>query len=183
MEHLVIAATICLSIFGLVAALDGLYYHLWKYRLHTRAESRYEHKLHTLRAFLFIPIVLLLFAGNFGGHLLWLAIFFLLIDHSVEIIDVLSEKDSRASIGGLSSREYAAHALAITLRSFATVLILAAKPASAWQLSSPLVLAQAYPQWVSLSAINMTVVNIVVGGIHLWLMQKRYLLAVRAANA
>lgn len=66
-EQLMIAATIFLALFALVAAVDGLYFHLWKYRLYARPESVYEHKLHTVRAFLFIPIVFFLFYQNFGG--------------------------------------------------------------------------------------------------------------------
>jgi hypothetical protein len=100
----------------------------------------------------------------------------------VEIIDVFDEKGSRADIGGLSSLEYATHVISVTLRSFATVLILAAKPAAAWQISSPLVLAEHYPGWVSASAINMIIGNTIIVGIHLWLMKKSFLLTAQAAK-
>ena len=39
-EQLMNAATVFLMIFGLVAAVDGLYLHLWKYKLYARPESR-----------------------------------------------------------------------------------------------------------------------------------------------
>ena len=66
-EHLMSAATVFLMIFGLVAAVDGLYLHLWKYRLYARPESRREHKLHTAQGALFVPVVFFLFYGDFGG--------------------------------------------------------------------------------------------------------------------
>jgi hypothetical protein len=56
-----------LWIFAGLAALDGLYLHLWKYQLHVRPESAAEHRLHTTRAVLFVPILVLLFARDFGG--------------------------------------------------------------------------------------------------------------------
>ena len=43
-----------LALFAAVGAYDGLYLHLWKYRLYAREESRREHALHTAVAFLFV---------------------------------------------------------------------------------------------------------------------------------
>ena len=37
--QLMTAATVFLMIFGAVAAVDGLYLHLWKYRLYARPDS------------------------------------------------------------------------------------------------------------------------------------------------
>ena len=54
-EHRMSAATVFLMIFGMVAAVDVLYLHLWKYRLYARTESRREHKLHTAQGALFVP--------------------------------------------------------------------------------------------------------------------------------
>lgn len=173
MEHLPLAACVCLNLFILMATLDGLYFHLWKYRLYARAESLYEHKLHTIRAFLFIPIVFFLFVRNFAGPLLWFGIFFLLVDFVVEFLDVFCERNSRALIGGLSSTEYATHIAATTFRVAAIALILGSKPASAWNGSTPLV-AKEYPVLVSLSGVNILVGNFLVSVLHLWLMQKKY---------
>ena len=53
-----------------------------------------------------------------------------------------SEKDSRASIGGLSSFEYILHGVLTLLRSAAIALSLAARPASAFSLSAPNIIAQ-----------------------------------------
>ena len=131
MEHLIAAATIFLMLFAAVGAYDGLYLHLWKYRLYAREESLYEHKLHTIVAFFFVPVVFLLFYGNFGGLALWAAVLFIGIELVVEMMDVLEENGSRAGLGGLSREEYAAHVLAITARVAALALALAAKPLSA----------------------------------------------------
>lgn len=172
-EHLMNAATVFLMIFGIVAAVDGLYLHLWKYRLYARPESRYEHKLHTAQAFLFAPIVFFFFYRDFGGAALWAGVLFVALEQVVEIMDVLDEKDSRASLGGLSSTEYAAHVIAITTRTAAIALALAAKPLSAWSLNSPLVLGPEHPLASSV-AFQMITGNLVVGALHLWLMRGKY---------
>ena len=174
MENLMIAATVCLMVFSLVAGFDGLYFHFYKYKLYARAESLYEHKMHTVSAILFIPIVVLLFGGNFAGILLWLGVLFILAETGIEIADVLSERDSRAGIGGLSPAEYATHALAITFRVAAIALVLAAKPLSAWDLSAPIIASEPYPPIVVSTAFNMVIGNVVMVVIHVWLMRKKY---------
>src|SRR6185369_8512911 len=87
MNHLITAAVISLNAAVLLGAVDGLYFHLWKYRLYSRPETRYEHKLHTLRAFLFIPIVWLLFGKNYGGLLLWAGVLATVADLLIELLD------------------------------------------------------------------------------------------------
>ena len=186
-EHLMNLATIFLMLFGIVAAVDGLYLHLWKYRLYARPESRYEHKLHTAQAFLFVPIVFFFFYQNFGGWALWTGVLFIAFEQVVEIMDVLDENDSRASLGGLSSTEYAAHAIAITARTAAIALAVAAKPLSAWSLEAPLVIGTAH-SWASSVALKMIIGNLIVAALHVWLMQRKYqveprLLPVRVCRA
>jgi hypothetical protein len=179
-EHLIAAATVFLVLFAVVGAYDGLYLHLWKYRLHAREETRYEHRLHTAVAFLSVPVVWLLFAGNFGGLALWTGVLFVVVSFVVELMDVLEENDSRASLGGLSREEYVAHVLAITTRVAAVALALAAKPLAAWSVSSPLVLGAEYPAWVAFVGEQMLFGSVVVGALHLWLMRPKYRLASRA---
>jgi hypothetical protein len=173
-EHLIVAGTVFLILFAAVGAYDGLYLHLWKYRLYARQESRYEHKLHTAVAFLFVPVVWLLFYGNFGGLALWAAVLFVLVSFVVEMMDVLEENDSRAPLGGLSREEYAAHVVAITARVAAVALALAAKPVEAWALSSPLALEVEYPAWVTFVGEQVLFGNVMVGALHLWLLRERY---------
>jgi len=179
-EHLIVAGTVFLALFAAVGAYDGLYLHLWKYRLHARDETRREHAVHTAVAFLSVPVIGLLFARNVGGWALWTAVFFVVASFAVEMMDVLEENDSRASLGGLSREEYAAHVLAITARVAALALALAAKPAAAWSLSSPVVLEAAYPAWVTFVGEQVLVGNVLVGALHLWLMRAKYRSAPRA---
>ena len=87
-----------------------------------------------------MPVVFFLFYKDFGGWALWAGVLFIALEQIVEIADVPSENKSRASLGGLSSTEYTAHVVAITARTVAIALALAAKPLSAWSLDSPLVL-------------------------------------------
>ena len=172
-EHLLSAATVFLMIFGFVAAFDGLYLHLWKYRLYARPESLREHKLHTIQGILFIPVIFFLFYKDFGGWALWAGVLFIAIEQVVEIMDVLDERDSRASLGGLSSTEYAVHVIAITARTVAIALALAAKPLSAWSLDAPL-LAGPEHAMASSTALQMIAGNVLVVALHLWLMRDVY---------
>jgi hypothetical protein len=173
MEHLMSAATVFLILFGVVAAFDGLYLHLWKYRLYARPESRREHKLHTMQAFLFVPVVFFLFYRDFGGWMLWAGVLFIALEQVVEIMDVLDENDSRASLGGLSSTEYATHVIAITARTVAIALALAAKPLSAWSLDAPPVTGTEH-SFASAVAFNTIIGNLIVAGLHVWLMRGQY---------
>lgn len=172
-EQLMTTATVFLMIFGAVAAVDGLYLHLWKYRLYARPESLREHKLHTAQGALFAPVVYLLFYADFGGLALWTAVLFLAFEQVVEILDVLDERDSRAGLGWLSSFEYALHAVAITARTAAVALALAAKPLAAWSLDAPLVAGPGHG-WASSVGLQMVVGNVLVVGLHVWLMLPRY---------
>jgi hypothetical protein len=71
--------------------VDGLYLHLWRYRLHARPESRKEHWLHTFRSLLFPGILATLFLVPPYGVVLWLGLALLAVDQVVEILDVSSE--------------------------------------------------------------------------------------------
>ena len=67
-----------------LAAVDGLYIHLWRLRLHARPETRREHWLHTARALLFPPVLLGLFALPTGGVCLWTAITAAVLDRRTQ---------------------------------------------------------------------------------------------------
>lgn len=139
---LTFAATIALGVFALLAPLDGVYLHLIRLKLYARAESWTEHVWHTVRSLLFIPATYALFGVLSGGVLLWTGIALVVIDQAIEIIDMASEKESRANMGGLGTFEYILHGVLTLLRSAAVALSLAARPASAFSLRSPNVLAQ-----------------------------------------
>lgn len=174
MNHLMIAALICLALASVLGIIDGSYYHLQKYRLYAHAESRFEHQLHTIRAFLFAPIIWLLFGRNYGGWLLWLGVLVFAVDAIVELIDVLVENRSRAKMGGLSTGEYAIHINATGLRIAAIALVLAAKPLPAWTLSSPSLIEPDYPAWLGWLALLVAGGSLIGGAQHLWLMRAKY---------
>ena len=137
MQHLVIVGFVFLNLFMVLGAVDLFYFHLWKYKLHARPESRYEHKLHMAFALLMVPIALLLYYQNLGGIALWAAVFFVAAALGTELMDVFSENDSRASLGGLSTGEYALHVVLTILKVTSFAFMFASKPLSAWSLSSP----------------------------------------------
>lgn len=165
---LTIAATVALLAFVAVSAVDGIYIHLVRLKLHARPESWREHLLHTARAVLFLPMLLALFGVVSGGMLLRIGLGAVMIDQVVEVLDMMSEKDSRASIGGLSSLEYVVHVLLTTLRSAAIALSLAARPISAFSLSSPWVLGELEAPWRLLVA-QLVPGAAVIALLHVWL--------------
>lgn len=174
MNHLVIASAVCLNLAVLLGSVDGLYFHLWKYRLFKWKESRFEHLLHTVRAFLFIPIAWLLFGKNYGGWRLWVGIVFASVDAIVELIDILVERRSRANLGGLSTAEYAIHVNATGLRFVALALIFVAKPAEAWSLTAPTLLEPPYPPWLTWLMLNTIPGGLIAALAHLWLLRAKY---------
>lgn len=118
-------------------------------------------------------MIFFLFCQDFGGWALWAGVLFLAAEQVIEIWDVLDERDSRASLGGLSSTEYAAHVVAITARTAAVALALAAKPLSAWSFDAPLVTGPGHA-WASSTAAQMIIGNLLVVALHLWLMRGKY---------
>ena len=110
--------SICfLILFLTVASTDGLYFHLYKYRLYALPASRYEHLLHTINSGLLPPQVYLMFCVRPAGAWLWVTLGLTLFSFAIEILDVLGEKDSRAALGGLSPAESAMHFFMGVMRS------------------------------------------------------------------
>lgn len=172
MEHLVVLAFVFLNLFMVLGAVDLFYFHIWKYRLHTRVESRYEHKLHMAFAFLMVPVAYLLFYQDFGGWALWAGVAAVAAALGTELLDVFSENDSRASLGGLSTAEYALHVVLTILKVAAFAFIFASKPTAAWSLSSPLVLGS-YGFMGEIIALKVMIGSIAVGILHLVLLDRR----------
>ena len=169
------AAAVLMVIYVTIALLDGLYLHFWKYKLYSRLESIYEHKLHTLRSVFFPFILYLLFAKNFGGVLLWIGISLSSIDLIVGALDIFAEKDSRRSLGGLSTFEYFLHVMAESVHFTYLALILVAKPADAWGFSASVVLDSPYPQFMSLVFWGILPGAVGAAVLHVWLLQRKYL--------
>ena len=172
MEHLVILGFVFLNLFMVLGAVDLFFFHIWKYRLHTRPESRYEHELHMAFAFLMVPVALLLYYQDLGGIGLLAAVFFVVAALSTELLDVFSENDSRASLGGLSTGEYALHVVLTILKVASFAFMFASKPAAAWELSSPITLGS-YGWMGEMIALKVAIGSFVVGLLHIALLHPR----------
>ena len=129
---MIIAATVCLVVFGILAIVDGAYYHNIKYKLYQDKESILEHIYHTIRAVMFPIMMYCFFAHDLGGLLLILGVTAAAIDLLTLLFDVKEEGRSRNRYGGLSNGEYMNHVFSNTFHFVAIALILAAKPAEAW---------------------------------------------------
>jgi hypothetical protein len=165
-----IVAAAFLLLFTLVATIDGLYFHLYKYRLFERPECLREHHLHTMNAFLFPWTVLLLFVFNSSGLLLWSLIGLTILTLIIEFIDVFEERKSRSHLGGLTSMEYSMHFAMSGLRATYTTIILAQKPLLAWSLSAPLVLHnQGQPEILKILATSVFILGVPVFVLHFYL--------------
>jgi hypothetical protein len=120
MPNLVWPGLILLVAFFAVAAVDGLYFHLWRFRLYARAESRLEHVLHTVRAVLSPPIIWALYVAEPAPLVLAGAL--VAVDLLVTLVDVWIEPQSRHGLGGLPRAEYLAHISATMLHVAALAL-------------------------------------------------------------
>ena len=162
------ASAAALVVFMLLGAIDGLYFHLWRDRLHTRAASRAEHLVHTLRTALFVPLLPTLFLWQTAGVLLWAGLVVLALDQALELWDMVTEKGSRADLGGLSTSEYVLHMSSSTARGAALALGLAARPAEAWSLTSPWSLGS-MPTFASFVAWQSVPGAVIAAVLHVWL--------------
>ena len=168
METLYTAAAAALAVFLVLAAVDGIYLHLWRYRLHARSASRYEHRLHTVTAVLFAATLPALFLWETGGVLLWMGVALVAADLAVSIVDMLSERDSRAELGGLSTGEYVLHMLIMSARGAALALVLAARPAAAWALDAQWVVGPVPPLAAAVAGQALPGA-VAMAGLHVWL--------------
>lgn len=172
MEHLITLSLVFLNLFMIVGAVDLFYFHIWKYKLHTRPESRYEHKLHMAFAFLMVPLAFFLYYQNSGGWALWAGLFFVIAALGTEMLDVFSEGDSRASIGGLTTGEYSLHVAATILKVASFTFLFAAKPLAVWDVTSPAVLGS-YGWVAETLALQVMIGSFIVGVLHLVLLNRR----------
>jgi phosphatidylglycerophosphate synthase len=168
MDSLYTASAAALAVFLVLGAVDGVYLHLWRYRLHAREASRYEHRLHTVAAVLFAATLPAVFLWETGGVLLWTGIALIAGDLAVSVVDMVSERDSRAELGGLSTGEYVLHMLIMSARGAAIALMLAGREAAAWALDAPWIVgplpaAAATVAWQALPG------AVVMAGLHVWL--------------
>ncbi len=133
-------------LFGLLAIVDGFYYHDYKYKLAKDKESILEHIIHTFRAVAFPVVVYCLFQNDFGGLIMMVGVFVAFLDIILLAIDVRIEGHSRNRYGGLSNGEYATHLFANTFHYVSIALILAAQPEEAWAFTQSVELIRPYPE-------------------------------------
>jgi hypothetical protein len=150
MNGVLVVSLIALVGAFMLGAIDGLYFHLQRYRLFAHPESRSEHALHTVRAFLLLPPLTLLYLAEPAGPYLWVAAACIAADQVALALDVRAEATSRRRFGGLSAAEYQIHIAANGLHSVALALALASRPAVAWSLSASSLHCSTLPFFVQL---------------------------------
>lgn len=166
-DNLMLASSVTLLLFLALSVFDGIYFHLWKFRLQERDDSKFEHVTHTIRSVLFIPMIVLIYWFGLKGLLLWATIGILAIDLVTEVLDVINERESRMSLGGLPSTEYLVHITLTTLRVAAITLAFAALPSEAWNLHSEVEIAMPYlAKFIALQTLPGA---IFVAGLHIYL--------------
>jgi hypothetical protein len=165
---LVSLATLSLLLFTMLAMFDGIGIHLIKLRLPERPQSWREHVWHTVSAVLFVPIVITIFWFPSAGITLWAGIALSLLMYGVEIFDVVSERTSRADLGGVSRTELALHVAAVATRSLALACTLCSRPTDFWSLAS-VSAGLTYPAWVSASVTGITIGSAMAAAAHVYL--------------
>lgn len=135
-ETLMLISSGLLVAFAILSVFDGVYFHLWKFRLQEREDSKFEHLTHTVRALLFIPTLILIYTLGAKEIWAWVVVVVLGLDLIVETFDVLNEKSSRETLGGLPSNEYLLHIMLTTIRVAAFTTAFIAIPKEAWNINS-----------------------------------------------
>lgn len=120
-------------VYAALATFDGLWLHLWRYRLHHHAPG--EHLIHTLRAVLFSGVVVLLLMGWASGPALWCGALLAVADLALVAWDAALETRSRSFQHGLPAREAALHTVLQALHVAVLVSAVAARPWSAWTIA------------------------------------------------
>lgn len=166
-----LSAVLCLVLFTTIAGVDGLYFHLYRYRLYARPASRYEHKLHTINAVLFVPQVVLLFCLQVSGLWLWLSLLLFGATVAVEVTDVLCEEASRRDLGGLTRTEYLMHFLMAGLRFGWVMPLLFGRPSAAWSLVHTALGWNAL--WLLIAGLSIALPAVVIAAVHVVLAVRR----------
>jgi hypothetical protein len=168
MSNLYLPSTTALLVFLWLGAVDGLFLHLWRYRLYARPASKREHLYHTIAAVLFAGTLPAVFLWETGGLLLWTGVVLIGADLVVSLADMLAETDSRADLGGLSRGEYVLHMVIMMAKGSAISLALAARPETAWAFDAAWIL-QPLPGFASFVGWQALPGAVAIGALHLWL--------------
>lgn len=125
-------SSIIFASYAVLAFFDGVFLHLWKYRLYSFEDTVYEHFLHSARAVLFPFLVVGLYGYDVRGFLFIGVILVALTDLVFQGIDMWEEKMARIRFGGLSSVEYLLHTVLTSMHVSALLLYVLAKPVDSW---------------------------------------------------
>jgi hypothetical protein len=117
-------ATWLLFLAGPVGAIDVIYFHLWKFRLYSRPQSRAEELTHIIRGVMVPAVFAVLLIGRPEGTLYWIVAALFFLDTLNSLLDVMIEPRSRAPIG-VPPQELAIHFIGTTMMgaSWATYMI------------------------------------------------------------
>ncbi|HSI06356.1 MAG: hypothetical protein ACAI38_01065 [Myxococcota bacterium] len=132
MTALALPSVVLMSLVGILGFIDGVYFHIWKFRLHERRDSRREHVIHALRASLAVPAIYGLFVVPVSGVWLWAIAGFIVADFFAMVWDLFEEDHSRRDLGGIPRAEYIIHVVATGFHMAACALALASRPLAAW---------------------------------------------------
>lgn len=127
METAFLLSSILLVGYSILAVFDGVFLHLYKYRLYLHQESRFEHLTHTIRAILFTGILVSLFINIESNSLFIFGCVLIVADIITLLMDAYVEKDSRQFMGGLPRWEYIIHLLVNGLHFAAIAVFLVIK--------------------------------------------------------
>ncbi len=98
-----------------IGAIDGTYYHTYKYRLFEQPASRLETVTHILRALSLTVALGVLSQWIPVGGWYWAMAGLFTFDLVVDVVDILIEPRSRAPLGGLPPLEYFIHMISIAI--------------------------------------------------------------------
>lgn len=166
METGFIILMVLMILFGVLATYDGIYLHIFKYRLYEQPESRFEHLTHTIRAVLFPVILYFLYLENSVSSF-YLGLAFVSLDIITLGFDAYMEKDSRAFMGGLPRWEYIIHLFVNGFHFAAIAVFLVLKvdfTANGYQLHATFPETSAYNDFIWL------IENLIPGGIFMGLL-------------
>jgi hypothetical protein len=103
-----------MSIVAPIGAIDVLYFHLYKFRLHAHRASQLETATHLVRGLLFAIGAFLMTRYELRGAWFWVMAGVFAFDFLNNVADVILEPKSRAPLGGLPPLEYAIHIVGAT---------------------------------------------------------------------
>lgn len=122
-------ALVLMVVLGPIAAVDGIYYHIYKMRLYRRRSARFENLTHWYRAASYGFVLWMLLHYSPAGGWFWLMAAVFAADFVDDVCDVLLEPNSRAPLGGLPRVEYLIHMTSMAFTGgIAVVFLYAAWP-------------------------------------------------------